>query len=84
MTFFRVCCFYKRSVDLVFDMFKHLSIRSEYCIYMFKIVEDKLDTINENLIKTNQLLEKIEENLRVPNMIEWAEFRNQLTKITED
>tara|TARA_B110000285_G_C14902623_1_gene504032 strand:- start:656 stop:811 length:156 start_codon:yes stop_codon:yes gene_type:complete len=51
---------------------------------MFKIVEDKLDTINENLIKTNQLLEKIEENLRVPNMIEWAEFRNHLTKITED
>jgi|TARA_R110000772_G_scaffold27465_2_gene69862 hypothetical protein len=48
---------------------------------MFKIVEDKLDTINENLIKTNQLLEKIEENLRVPNMVEWAEFRKQLTKI---
>jgi hypothetical protein len=52
---------------------------------MFKIVEDKLDTINENLIKTNELLAKIEENLRVPNMIEWAEFRNQLIpKITED
>lgn len=65
----------------MFDMLKHLSIRSEYYIYMFKIVEDKLDTINENLIKTNELLSKIEENLRVPNMIEWAEFRNQLTKI---
>ena len=51
---------------------------------MFKIVEDKLDTINENLIKTNQLLKQIEENLRVPNMIEWAEFRNQLTKINSD
>ena len=48
---------------------------------MFKIVEDKLDTINENLIKTNKLLEQIEENLRVPNMVEWAEFRRQLTKI---
>jgi hypothetical protein len=48
---------------------------------MFKIVEDKLDTINENLIKTNQLLKQIEENLRVPNMVEWAEFRKQLTKI---
>jgi|TARA_R100000900_G_scaffold133679_1_gene110527 uncharacterized protein YgfB (UPF0149 family) len=48
---------------------------------MFKIVEDKLDTINENLIKTNKLLEQIEENLRVPNMVEWAEFRKQLTKI---
>ena len=47
---------------------------------MFKIVEDKLDTINENLIKTNKLLEQIEENLRVPNMVEWAEFRKQLTK----
>jgi len=62
---------------------KHLFIRSECSIYMFKIVEDKLDTINENLIKTNKLLEQIEENLRVPNMIEWAEFRNQLTKIKE-
>ncbi len=50
---------------------------------MFKIVEDKLDTINENLIKTNKLLEQIEENLRVPNMVEWAEFRKQLTKIKE-
>ena len=48
---------------------------------MFKIVEDKLDTINENLIKTNKLLEKIEENLRVPNMIEWAKFRKDLLKI---
>ena len=48
---------------------------------MFKIVEDKLDTINENLIKTNKLLEQIEENLSVPNMVEWAEFRKQLTKI---
>jgi len=51
-------------------MLKHLSIRSDYYIYMFKIVEDKLDTINENLIKTNKLLEKIEENLRVHNMVE--------------
>ena len=48
---------------------------------MFKIVEDKLDEVNENLIKTNELLAKIEENLRVPNMVEWAEFRKQLTKI---
>jgi|TARA_B110000438_G_scaffold180490_1_gene172483 hypothetical protein len=48
---------------------------------MFKIVEDKLDTINENLIKTNELLVKIEENLRVPNMIEWAKFRKDLLKI---
>jgi hypothetical protein len=50
---------------------------------MFKIVEDKLDTINENLIKTNKLLAQIEENLRVPNMIEWAKFRKDLLKIKE-
>ncbi len=48
---------------------------------MFKIVEDKLDTINENLIKTNKLLAQIEENRRVPNMVEWARFRNELIKI---
>jgi hypothetical protein len=50
---------------------------------MFKIVEDKLDEVNENLIKTNELLAKIEENLRVPNMIEWAKFRKELIKIKE-
>ena len=50
---------------------------------MFKIVEDKLDEVNENLIKTNELLAKIEENLRVPNMIEWAKFRKDLLKIKE-
>ena len=50
---------------------------------MFKIVEDKLDEVNENLIKTNELLAKIEENLKVPNMVEWAEFRKQLKKIKE-
>jgi len=51
---------------------------------MFRIIEDKLDEVNENLIKTNELLAKIEENLRVPNMIEWAKFRNQLLKINSD
>tara|TARA_R110002126_G_scaffold111701_4_gene249608 strand:- start:239 stop:391 length:153 start_codon:yes stop_codon:yes gene_type:complete len=50
---------------------------------MFKIVEDKLDTINDNLIKTNELLARIEENLRVPNLLKWAEHRNSLTKIKE-
>ena len=50
---------------------------------MFKIVEDKLDVINENLIKTNQLLAQIEENLRVPNMIEWAKFRKDLLKVKQ-
>ena len=76
-----MCCFYKWSINFMFHMAKHLFISRGSTIYMFKIVEDKLDTINENLIKTNKLLEQIEENLRVPNMVEWAEFRKQLTKI---
>lgn len=65
-------------------MAKHLFISRGSTIYMFKIVEDKLDTINENLIKTNKLLAQIEENLRVPNMVEWARFRNELIKINSD
>ena len=72
MTFFRVCCFYKRSVDLVFDMLKHLSIRSEYCIYMFQ----NIDKIPEQLDRTNELLEKIESHLKdltmPPDLIDWA------------
>ena len=48
---------------------------------MYKIIE-LLKTTNEKLDKTNVLLEQIEENLRVPNMVEWARFRNSLTKIT--
>jgi len=51
---------------------------------MFRIVEDKLDEVNKNLIKTNELLAKIEENLRVPNMVEWAKFREELIKINSD
>jgi len=45
---------------------------------MFKIIEDKLDEVNKNLIKTNLILEKIEENLRVPNMVEWAKYRKSI------
>lgn len=51
---------------------------------MFRIVEDKLDEVNKNLIKTNELLAKIEENLRVPNMVEWAEIKKALLKINSD
>lgn len=47
-------------------------------------VEERLEDIDKKLSKTNELLEQIEENLRVPNMIEWAKFRNSLTKITSD
>jgi hypothetical protein len=50
---------------------------------MYKIVELLKET-NTKLDKTNVLLEQIEENLRVPNMVEWARFRNSLTKITSD
>jgi len=31
-----------------------------------------LPEIRDELKKTNKLLEKIEENLRVPNLVEWA------------
>ena len=48
-------------------------------------VEDRLEKIDEKLTETNELLAKIEENLRVPNMVEWAKFRNSLIKkITSD
>jgi len=48
-------------------------------------VEERLEKIDEKLTETNELLAKIEENLRVPNMVEWAKFRNSLIKkITSD
>jgi len=48
-------------------------------------VEERLEEIDKKLSKTNELLEQIEENLRVPNMVEWAKFRNSLIKkITSD
>tara|TARA_B110000263_G_scaffold177597_1_gene155338 strand:- start:139 stop:309 length:171 start_codon:yes stop_codon:yes gene_type:complete len=47
-------------------------------------VEERLEEIDNKLSKTNELLAKIEENLRVPNLVEWAKFRNSLTKITSD
>lgn len=39
---------------------------------MFTVMEKKLDLVNENLLKTNELLAKIEENLRVPDVVTWA------------
>ena len=47
-------------------------------------VEERLEKIEDKLSKTNELLAQIEENLRVPNLVKWAEFRNSLTKITSD
>ena len=64
----------------MFDMLKHLSIRSDYYIYMFQDILKQLNTITDELKLTNNYLRQIEENLRVPNMIEWAKFRKQLIK----
>jgi hypothetical protein len=47
-------------------------------------VEERLEQIDEKLSKTNELLAMIEENLRVPNMVEWAKFKKNLIKITDD
>ena len=48
-------------------------------------VEERLEKIDEKLTETNKLLAQIEENLRVPNMVEWAKFRNSLIRqITSD
>ena len=51
---------------------------------MFQDILKELRVITDELKVTNNYLRQIEENLRVPNMIEWAEFRNQLTKINSD
>jgi len=61
-------------------MLKHLSIRSDYYIYMFQDILKELHIITDELKVTNNYLRQIEENLRVPNMIEWAKFRKQLVK----
>ena len=47
-------------------------------------VEDRLEKIENKLSITNELLAQIEENLRVPNLVEWAKYRNSLVKITSD
>ena len=44
-------------------------------------VEERLEDIDKKLSKTNELLAQIEENLRVPNLVEWSKFRNSLIKI---
>ena len=61
-------------------MAKHLFIRSEWSIYMFQDILKELRVITDELKVTNNYLRQIEENLRVPNMVEWAEFRKQIKK----
>ena len=45
---------------------------------MFTEVEKKLDLVNENLVKTNKILTKIEENLRVPDVVTWAKVLREI------
>ncbi len=45
---------------------------------MFIKIEEKLDVMVETLKTTNELLAKIEENLRVPNMIYWAKILKEV------
>jgi len=62
----------------MFYMSKHLFICSCTTIYMFQDILKELVKITESLQTTNKLLSQIEENLRVPNMVEWAEYRKSL------
>ena len=45
---------------------------------MFQDILKELRVITDELKVTNNYLRQIEENLRVPNMIEWAKFRKSL------
>ncbi len=47
---------------------------------MFQEVERLLEEMNKNVLKTNEILAKIEENLRVPDMITWAKILKELKK----
>ena len=42
---------------------------------MFQDILRELEKITKSLDTTNKLLSQIEENLRVPNMVEWAEYK---------
>lgn len=44
-------------------------------IYMFQNILKELVNITNSLKTTNKLLAQIEENLRVPNLVEWAEYK---------
>ena len=47
---------------------------------MFQDILKELRVITDELKVTNNYLRQIEENIRVPNMIEWAKFRKSLIK----
>ncbi len=49
-------------------------------ILMFTDISVLLEKINKNLIKSNKILGQIEENLRVPNLVEWMEYKNKKKK----
>lgn len=42
---------------------------------MFQKVEALLEEMVSDLKTTNKILAQIEENLRVPNMVEWADLK---------
>jgi hypothetical protein len=45
---------------------------------MFLEVEKKLDTMIKTLEETNGILRKIEENLRVPDVVTWAKVLKEV------
>lgn len=45
---------------------------------MFIKIEEKLDVMIETLERTNKLLTKIEENLRVPDVVTWAKVLREI------
>ena len=48
---------------------------------MFAEVERLLKEVNESVLNTNKILEKIEENLRVPDVITWAKVLKEVQKL---
>jgi len=48
---------------------------------MFAEVERLLKEMNENVLNTNKILSKIEENLRVPDVITWAKVLKEVQKL---
>ena len=48
---------------------------------MFAEVEKLLKEMNENVLITNKILAKIEENLRVPDVITWAKVLKEVQKL---
>ena len=49
---------------------------------MFQDILQELKKITVSLETTNKLLTQIEENLRVPNMVQWAEYKKLTRSIS--